>query len=136
MIRQKRGREPAEPASPDIDGGSASTNLQEIHEAIAKARGHAAQWLAQRESMAKTVAEYEALTSTQRPSDGCDPDTLMAIPPVEKWSTPSLGNPDDPATPLPGASPGQPLDDDVDSPLGDEIRAQRYGLQNGTERTI
>lgn len=83
MTQRKEGREPAEPKQPDIDGGSASANLQEIHEAVAKARGHAAQWLTQRESMANTVAAYEALTSAQRPSVGSDPVILAATPPAE-----------------------------------------------------
>ncbi|CCW18000.1 hypothetical protein EBBID32_23500 [Sphingobium indicum BiD32] len=81
MIRHKKGGEPAKPTLPDIDDGSASVNLQEIHEAVAKARAHAAQWLAYRENMAQFVAEYEALTPTLSPSTG----SILAAPmPSEK----------------------------------------------------
>ncbi len=41
--------------------------LPEIHAAFERVRGHAAQWLAEREIMARRVAEYEALKSAQPP---------------------------------------------------------------------
>ncbi len=41
--------------------------LPEIHAAFERVRGHAAKWLAERDIMARKVADYEALKSAQPP---------------------------------------------------------------------
>ena len=53
--------------------------LPEIHAAFERVRGHAAKWLAERDIMAREVAEYEALKLAQppvRPRAGNDGDKI------------------------------------------------------------
>jgi hypothetical protein len=80
MKRQAKAADPLPRSEALLESGFVPPEtLPEIHAAFERVRGHAAKWLAERDTMAKKVAEYEALKSAQSavpPHAGNDGDKI------------------------------------------------------------